>query len=305
MKRRILFLFCWSACFAPAQVPVCHPVEGDRILAQDLAAVLPDFTSAPPQALIAQSPVPGAQRTFHVSELRALAHRFGVTLTSTDEPCFDWAMHPLNRNSAISAMQESLKVEGAKIEIADLISGSVPAGRLDFPLPNLGVPAATGPREPVLWRGDVIYGESHRFAIWARVNIAVPCQKLTAAESLKAGQPIDAHQIRVTTGSCFPSAATELSIEQVEGMTPVHAISARAELRLDLLTPPNDINRGDEVRVEVRSGAAHLVLTGRALSSGRSGETISIRNPENNRTFQARVTGKGAALVDAGASKGI
>ncbi len=305
MTRRILFLLGWAACFAPAQVPACRPVEGDRILAQDLAAVLPEFAAAPPQALVAQSPVPGAQRTFHASELRALAHRFGIVLASTDEPCFDWAMLPLDRTHAIAAMQETLHLDGAKIDIVDMISGKVPAGNLDFSLANLGTPSSTGPSEPVLWRGDVVYGESHRFAIWARVNIGVPCHKLVAAESLKAGQPIDPRQIRTTTATCFPMGAKEISLDQIVGMTPIRVIAARAELRPDLLTPPNDINRGDEVRIEVHSGAARLVLTARALSGGRSGETISVRNPENNRTFQARVTGKGMALVEAGVPRGI
>jgi flagella basal body P-ring formation protein FlgA len=94
-------------------------------------------------------------------------------------------------------------------------------------------------------------------------------------------------------------------IEQLAGMTPIHSISGGSELRPELLAPPNDINRGDEVHVEVRSGAARVALTARALSGGRSGDTISVRNPESNKTFQARVTGKGMALVEAGIPKGI
>ena len=39
-----------------------------------------------------------------------------------------------------------------------------------------------------------------------------------------------------------------------------------------------DVNRGDMVEVEVRSGAAHLAFTGKAESAGRSGDTIVIRN---------------------------
>jgi flagella basal body P-ring formation protein FlgA len=306
MKLRILFLFGWSACFAPAQEPACHPVEGDRILARDLAAVLPEFGTAPPQAQVGQAPLPGAQRSFHASELRELAHRFGIVLSPAAEACFEWVMQPLDRARAIAAMQESLQTPGAKIEIADTISGRVPAGRIEFPLGSLGTPSPTGPSEPVLWRGDVLYGDGHRFAIWARVQIAAPCRKLVAAESLKAGQPIDARQIRTTTAACFPVGVKEMpDIGQIAGMTPIHSIAARTVLRLDLLAPPNDINRGDEVHVVVRSGAARVALTARALSGGRSGATISVRNPENNRTFQARVTGKGTAVVDAGIPKGI
>jgi flagella basal body P-ring formation protein FlgA len=304
MKLRALFLFCWTACFAPAQ-PVCHPVEGDRILARNLAAALPEFAAAPPEALVGQSSLPGAQRIFHASELRLLAHRFGIVLPTPDDICFEWAMQPLDRALMTAAMQESLHIADAKIEISDLISGRAPVGRIEFPIAELGTPSPTGPSEPVHWRGAIVYGDSHRFAIWAKVNISAPCQKLVAAETLKAGQPIVARQVRTNTASCFPVGAKELALEQITGMTPIRTIAARAELRLDLLTPPNDINRGDEVQVEVRSGGARLMLTARALTAGRSGNIISVRNPENNSTFQARITGKGTALVDTGNPKGI
>jgi len=306
MKLRILVLFGWTAWFAPAQEASCRPVEGDRISARDLAAALPEFSVAPPQAVVAQAPLPGSQRTFHDQELRALAHRFGVVLSSGQDICFAWPLQALDRAGAIAAMQESLQLSGAKIEITDTIADRVPVGRMEFPLANLGTPSQAGPSAPVLWRGSVLYGESHRFAIWARVEIAAPCRKLVAAESLKAGRPIEARQVRATTGSCFPGAMKELPpMEQIVGMTPLRAMATGNELRADLLTPPNEINRGDAVQIEVRSGATRLALTARALTAGRSGDTISVRNPESNKTFQARVTGKGTAVVEAGIPRGI
>jgi flagella basal body P-ring formation protein FlgA len=54
------------------------------------------------------------------------------------------------------------------------------------------------------------------------------------------------------------------------------------------------------VRVEVASGAARLTLNGRSESAGRVGETVRVRNLEANRTFTARVAGKGAVAVEAG-----
>jgi flagella basal body P-ring formation protein FlgA len=306
MKLRALFLFGWTAWFAPAQEASCHPVEGDRVLARDLAAALPEFRTAPPEALVGQAPLPGTRRTFHAPELRALAHRFGVALSSPEDICFEWRTQPLDRTRAIAAMQESLAVPGAGIEIKDAISERVPTGQIEFPLGGLGTPSPTGPRAPVLWRGAVVYGDGHRFAIWARVEIAAPCRRLTAAESLKAGRPLEARQIRATDATCFPIAGKEFpTVAQLTGMSPIHSIAAGSELRLDLLAPPNEINRGDAVHVEVRSGAARLVLTARALNGGRSGDTISVRNPDSNRTFQARVTGKGTAIVEAGIPRGI
>jgi len=271
-----------------------------------LASIFPEFRAVPPETLLGQAPLPGSQRTFHSPELRALARRFGIELSSAPDTCFEWALQPLDRARAMAAMQESLEIPDAKIEIADMISGRVPAGRIEFPLTGLGAPSPSGPITPVLWRGDVVYGDSHRFPIWARVAIAAPCRRLIAVENLKAGRPIEARQLRAITSACFPLSAKKIPpVAEVAGMAPLRPIAAGAELRLDFLALPNDVNRGDAVHIEVRSGAARLVFTARALTGGRSGDTISVRNPDSNRTFQARVTGKGMAIVEPGAPKGI
>jgi flagella basal body P-ring formation protein FlgA len=295
-----------TAWFAPAQEPSCRPVEGDRISTRDLAAALPEFTAAPPGGLVAQAPLPGFQRIFHAQELRVLAHRFGVALSSEQDVCFSWTLQPLDRAAAGAAMREALQMEGATIDIDEISPAKVPAGRIEFPLTWLGTPSPTGPPTPVMWRGSVIYGESRRFSIWARVQIAAPCRKSVAAEALKPGRKIEARQVRTTTGTCFPLHAADMPpAEQIAGMTPLRPIAAGSELRLDLLDGSHEVNRGDAVRIEVRSGAALLALTARALTAGRSGEIISVRNPESNRTFQARVTGKGTAIVETGVPKGI
>ena len=306
MTFRILVLVGWTAWFAPAQGPVCHPVEGDQIRAQDLAAVLPEFLPAPPQALLGQSPVPGSQRVFHASELHALAHRFGVILSAAPDTCFEWALEAFDRERALAAMRESLQMPDAKIDLADAIAARVPAGRMEFPLSSLGTPSPSGPSVPVVWRGDIVYGASHRFPVWVRVAITAPCRKLIAVENLKAGKPIEARELRASTGACFPIASKEMPPpEVVAGMSPLRAIPAGTELRPEMLMPANDVNRGETVHIEVRSGATRLAFTARALTGGRTGETISVRNPDSNKTFPARVTGKGMAFVEAGAPRGI
>lgn len=306
MKFRALVVLGWTAWFAPAQEPSCRPVEGDRILARDLAAALPEFRSAPADAMVGQSPQPGGRRTFHAPELHALAHRFGVALSAEQDICFEWPSEPLDHARAIAAMQQALEAPGATIDMKQTSADRVPKGRMEFPLSGLGTPSPNGPRAPVLWRGDIVFGDGLRFAIWAQVEISVPCQRLAAVENLKAGRPIEARQVRATASTCFPVPGKPLpTVAQFTGMSPIHFISAGSELRPELLAAPNDVNRGEAVHIEVRSGAALLVLTARAVTGGRSGDTISVRNPESNKTFQARVTGKGTATVDTGFPKGI
>ena len=306
MIIRAIVVLGMTAWFAPAQEQSCHPVEGDRISTRELAAALPEFSTAPSGAVVAQSPLPGFQRVFHAQELHALAHRFGVALSSEQDICFGWTLHPLDRSLAIAAMQESLQAGGVQIDLSEISPAKVPAGRIEFPASGLGTPSPTGPTAPVMWRGSVIYGESRRFAIWARVQLAAPCRKLVATEALKPGHKIEARQLRTTTGGCFPFHSQEIPpAAQIAGLIPLRPIAAGSELRLDLLAGANEVNRGDAVQVEVHSGAARLALTARAITSGRSGEIISVRNPDSNKTFQARVTGKGTALVEAGIPRGI
>jgi flagella basal body P-ring formation protein FlgA len=129
------------------------------------------------------------------------------------------------------------------------------------------------------------------------VRITVSCTRLVAVENLRSGQPIEARAVALKTEKCFPRGDQAPAPEQVEGMQPVRPIAAGHEVRLDQLEPPNDINRGELVSVEVRIGATHLSFTARAESAGRAGDQVSIRNLQSNRVFQARVGGKGKALV--------
>lgn len=280
-------------------------MAGGRIVARDLAAALPAFLAVPPETPIAPAPLPGSQRVFREPEILTLARRFSLPLTSAPPVCFEWRMAPLDRNRAMEAMRASLGMPSAQIRIDEVNTYPVPPGRIEFPIDRINPPAGAQ-RAAVLWRGDVIFGDNNRFAIWARVAITGQCPRLIAVESLRAGQPIAARQVRAESAACFPLAAKDTPDPAgVAGMVPVRMIAARSEIHADMLVPPNDVNRGEAVRVEVYSGAAVLAFTGQAVSSGRNGDMITVRNPDSKRTFQARVAGKGKAIVQADQSRGI
>lgn len=287
---------------AVAQAPACAPLASERILAKDLAAVLPEFSALPPQTELASAPPPGSRRTFHAPELASLAERYSLPAAGLHEICFEWPMERLDPARVVQAMQSALGIADAAIEIAETSLYPVPRGRLEFSRERLGAPASPAQRSPVLWPGEVVYGSDRRFAIWARVRITASCTRLVAVENLRAGQPIEARAVARKTEKCFPRGGDAAARDEVEGMQPLRPIAAGQEVRLDQLAPPNDINRGELVSVEVRAGAAHLSFTGRAESAGRAGDPVSIRNLQSNRVFQARVSGKGKALVLAASS---
>ena len=61
--------------------------------------------------------------------------------------------------------------------------------------------------------------------------------------------------------------------------------------------PPLLVHQGDKVAVTVLSGAVLLRFESQAESSGRRGETVIVRNPENGARFVARVEDQGKVTV--------
>jgi len=297
--RIVVALWCASR-IAPAQALPCEPVEGDRILGKHLAAALPEFRDIPPETLLGNMLPPGSKRTLHAAELASFAERYSIQLHSPRDVCFEWPMESLDRNRVMQAMRESLGDPDAHIAIAETSLNPVPRGRLEFPRESLGRPASPAQKDPVLWRGVVIYGGDQRYPVWATVRVTVPCERATAIEALRVGQPIDPRQLRIEHAACFPASgsAARKSPFSIQGLVPVRPIAAGAEIRPELLVPPNDVNRGDVVQVEVRCGAARLALAAKAESSGRNGDFVALRNPSSNKLFQARVEGKDKALIE-------
>ena len=281
-----------------AQSPACRTAAGPEIQGRDLAAAIPSLSSLPADLAVAPMPLPGASRTLHSVDILALGRRHAISLDAAPELCFQWAMEPLKSELMLAAMRSALQVSEAKIEIIDASRQLVPPGTIEFPVAKLSTPALPTVRVATLWRGDVIYGGGQRYGIWANVRISVPCERVIAAEPLAAAKPIAADQIQISQGECFPTPGKPaLSGEQVVGMMLLRSVAQGAEIRPNLITPPNDVNRGQNVEVRVLSGGARLEFIAKAETAGRVGDIISVRNPSNNHAFQARVAGKGQVVV--------
>lgn len=57
------------------------------------------------------------------------------------------------------------------------------------------------------------------------------------------------------------------------------------------------VERGETIRVEVRSGGVVLAFDAAAETSGHVGEAVTVRNPANGQRFRAVVEGKGKAGI--------
>ena len=297
-----LSLAATSARAASGQpVSPCRNIEGDTILARDLTQAVPAFSVLPPDTKLGYAPIPGVRRFFHASELRRIAAHHNIQLSSVDEVCFERPMETLQPEAVAQAMRQALGQPDAHIEIQELSRYPVPHGEVSFNRSGLpAAPSLDNAATPQLWRGVVRYGSDRRFAIWARARILVRAVRIIATEDLPAGRPVEVRQVRVeeyeAPASNQPPAP---NLDKVVGKLPRQPIKALSAITALQLEEPKDIERGDLVEVEVRSGGAHLTLEGRALADGRKGDMIPVRNTTNAKCFSARVQDKGWVVLTA------
>jgi hypothetical protein len=87
-----------------------------------------------------------------------------------------------------------------------------------------------------------------------------------------------------------------VAVESVCFVRTASSVAAAVTTRKPALAEP-DVLRGEHVAVVVTSGAALLRFQADAESSGRRGDNILVRNPDNGKLFQARVEGKGKVMI--------
>lgn len=301
MKQGIVIAFSIVVCAARLGGSSCRAVEGDRILASDLAQALPVFANLDPGLMIAYTPAPGLERSLSRNQLRRLARRHGLPDSGIEDVCFNRRVERLSRGRILRAIRSALKLPGAELELIDFSRAPVPDGKLRFRLSELPRPPH-GANDPVLWRGALLYGHHRSVPVWVRVRISVMRRRVVALRDLPAGQPVRTSDITQETVREFPASATAArSVDEVVGSKPRRRIRAGEPLLLSWLRLPNDIERGETIQVEVTSGLTLIRFDAKAETGGRRGEQIYVRNPVSGKRFAALVQDKGKAIVRVGA----
>lgn len=283
---------------ALAAASACLTLEGEQIRAADLARAVPEFASLAPETALGYAPSPGVRRVMLAGELTRLAARHGITVKAAPQGvCFERAAEKISPERVLAALKEALGGESqAKIELLDYPRRSLPRGELEFSRSGFSAPALAS--APVVWRGRLRYAEHRSVPVWARVRITVRGQRVTAMKDLEQGRAIEAADVRLEEADLAPF-ASPAALEDVVGRAPRRSIRAGAPVDPAQLTAPRLIERGDDVTVEVVSGAAQIKLEAKAVTSARAGELVMLRNPQNGRKFQARVESPGKVIIDA------
>jgi flagellar basal body P-ring formation protein FlgA len=272
----------------------CHPVAGGRIMGSDLAAASPAFRSAPPDLVAGYAPQPGLRRFLNAAELARIARANHIDAADFTPLCFERATAPPDPETVAAAMRKVLDAPDARIEILALSKFPAPRGEMVLPRASLVEPQ-TG--DSTVWNGYIQY-DGGRFPVWARVRLSVRQHRLIAAADLAPGLPVKTDSVRVEDCFDFPRRIPPLSSpEAAVGRVPRHVIPAGRPVTAADLQDPNEVNPGETVEVEVRSGTAVLKLEAKAVSAGRRGDTIAVRNASSGKLFRAQVEEKGRVLV--------
>lgn len=279
--------------------PDCLVVEGQYILARELATAVAAFAQLPADARLGYAPAPGVRRTITATELARLAARHNLQIEGR-AICVERAAEKLTPGRLLAALRAALGRDDARIELVDYSRYPLPPGELEFPRAGLAAPPAGAPAGILLWRGRLRFDGNRSLPVWARVRISAPGRRLVAAANLAPDKPIEASQLRLEEAEWFPFAEQPLdAIEAAVGKLPRRWIRAGSALYARMLAPPKEVERGAEVEVEVASGGAQLRFSARAESAGRAGDVIVVRSPLNGKRIAARVEGPGKVVVNA------
>jgi flagella basal body P-ring formation protein FlgA len=283
---RFAFIFLAIPAFA------CQVVDSDHILGKDVAAASPLFAALDPKIEVSAAPLAGVARILRPEEMVRLAKQNGIALDGPAEAiCFERATGTLTAEGLLPELQKALGLENASIEILDFSRFGVPRGTFEFPKSSL-MPNG-------LWRGRVLYGENHSMPVWVKTRITVQRTWVEAGETLAVGKAIEASQLNVRTGPRFPFDPPLVeSMQVLVGRKPSRTLAAGTAVALAMLAIAHDVERGDRVEVEVTVGRAVLEFEATAESSGRAGESILVKNPDNGHSFLAKIQNKGHVVVE-------
>jgi flagella basal body P-ring formation protein FlgA len=127
------------------------------------------------------------------------------------------------------------------------------------------------------------------------VRIVVPARDIARGETLGDS---DLTYAFVTPESVMSGTAT--SMDSIVGMQTRRVLRAGVSMRNDDVRAPILVTKGSTVTMLFEAPGVSLTATGRAMSEGGVGDTVTILNPVSYRQISAIVTGAGTVRAQAG-----
>jgi flagella basal body P-ring formation protein FlgA len=166
-------------------------------------------------------------------------------------------------------------------------------------LPSASARCEVARRVPILWNGPFglpvrVVGDRGEEKIQAlSLSVSGEAHPLVTLRSIEAGafvMPADVTRAARSLSQTPPQ--TRFDVSELAGQTAVHKIPAGAVLQRSHLTSPLLVRTGETVSLFARRGALLVETPGKALSSGRLGDAIRVRNAATGATVEGRVAGE-------------
>ena len=155
-------------------------------------------------------------------------------------------------------------------------------------------PAAAGKRIPVMIR--VYSGEALDRSGTVRVGVEILRDVLIASAPIARGAPVEGAGLSLDTRWMTPDFKPAV-YEETVGANAIARIEAGAVIESRMVRTPEVIAKGDICQVDCLSGGIVVQAQARAMEGAREGQTIRFQSMNSKKTFLARVSGAGRAVM--------
>lgn len=275
--------------------PACVEVGGDRITAGDLARAVGAFQMLDPATPLGYAPMTGVVRWLARKDLAAA---FGGAGSAPELPpgiCVVRRTARPNGDELAAAMRKALPPDAA-LSILRGPAAAVPEGEFVFQAAGI---RPTGQPGVYSWGGRVRPaggGRSASVSVVVRIQIRRP--ELIARRSLPAGASISEGDLAVETREVgWPPPTAPEDPATYAGWRTRRPLEAGEVVDPRWLTAPLAAKPGSSVALSVERAGARLRVEARALTGGRTGDTILVKSPFAPARVRARLTGPGRAVL--------
>lgn len=135
--------------------------------------------------------------------------------------------------------------------------------------------------------------------LFVTLELKVFAPRLVASHSIARGATISARHLKqasVQVNRIKHGGFSDISL--VQGMVAKRSIRAERLITADLLLPPLLVDRGDQVLIVAANDKIKIKMQGVAMSKGRKGQQIRIKNKQSQRIISAYVEDRGLVTVN-------
>lgn len=296
--KATLLQFALFICHCTAAVPVtdgsCLLVPGKSITAGQLTQKLPAFGSIDPTLEVLAAPLPFARRFVSPEAVSLLAQRLGVGVPEPQTGfCVERLTIEITQDQLIAAMEKALPQGGPSLELLNYYPKRSPQGTLLFSKNGMRPACANGGCATVRWRGIMQLSETESFPITAEVRLSIAERVPIAIRNLTAGSKICVEDFRwLERKSEWRPDSTSFSADLL-GQVVRRAIKVGVVISLHNVRPAREVEKGDLVELQVRSGQLLLITQAMAETGGSVGGKVVVSNPNSKKKFLAMVTAPG------------